>query len=651
MGSLTLTPGNLLKLLHTMNSDAKVSGDHRSVLLQVLSIAPTPSTNHPFFIQLSDSAHSTYVYLSDPDNNLVIANRIQPGQFAYVDRLQFDSPPVPCAFGLRPIPGLHPFVGNPKPLIAQLSPSKRGFVIQPVSDDEIGEPGVVISAKENTPMENYGGGGRMDKRQLLSGCGRSVSVGKRGSGPPPLAERENSPARKSHSRPPSPMPSKCEVSSIVATIEDRRRPMREMAIMVPSRYRQQSPSGQKQESPRGRSSLSPGRMLHGGLKVLPGVSDTEMKKKMVVGISKVSDALVGSTKNMGKSLEVPGGADVEQKEKGVLGNMHDSQVKSRARAAFRTQSSDSHVCQSNLEDLSVNEKASSSCKIENLPPNLRKLGKDALHRRSLASAAAAAALEEASATEAVIRNLSMFSHLCSLSSKARNHLPIINQFLALYEDTVKSTVTAEMLTAHRSSSDNHREAASTASSQGRLKSIYLWIEAALASDLEAISLRVNQTENLPDFQKLEKPIALSPPRTKTSSRHSLTTVTKKHPKVTSPSTLSSESLTWVRGHGVEETAELAKNLQREMQVWFLGFMEEALDAGLQVSGKSSANENGQLAAILSHLKLVNEWLDRAGRNREEGSMEKMERLKQKIYGFVMQRVGTAMGGLNSNETS
>lgn len=246
----------------------------------------------------------------------------------------------------------------------------------------------------------------------------------------------------------------------------------------------------------------------------------------------------------------------------------------------------------------------------------------------------------------------MFSHLCSLSSKARNPLPIINQFLALYEDTVKSTVIAEMLTAGHSSSDNHREAATTAYSQGRLKSIYLWIEAALASDLEAISLRVNQTENLPDFQKLEKPIALSPPRTNTSStRHSLTTLTKKHPKVTSPSTLSSESLTWERGHGVEETAELAKTLQREMQVWFLGFMEEALDAGLQVSGKSSANENGQLAAILSHLKLVNEWLDRAGRNKEEGSMEKMERLKQKIYGFVMQRVGTAIGGLNSNETS
>ena len=122
------------------------------------------------------------------------------------------------------------------------------------------------------------------------------------------------------------MPSKCEVPSEVATNEERRRPLREMATMVPLRYRQQSPSGQKQESPRGRSSLSPGRMLHGGLKVLPGVSDTEMKKKMVVGISKVSDALVGSTKNMGKSLEGPCGADTEQKDKGVLGNMYDSQV-------------------------------------------------------------------------------------------------------------------------------------------------------------------------------------------------------------------------------------------------------------------------------------------------------------------------------------
>ncbi|XXG58730.1 hypothetical protein AAC387_Pa04g0968 [Persea americana] len=98
---------------------------------------------------------------------------------------------------------------------------------------------------------------------------------------------------------------------MVATNEERRRPLREMAIILPSRYRQQSPSGQKQESPRGRSSLSPGRILHGGLKVLPGVSNIEMKKKMVVGISKVSDALVGSTKNMGKSLEGPGGADTE----------------------------------------------------------------------------------------------------------------------------------------------------------------------------------------------------------------------------------------------------------------------------------------------------------------------------------------------------
>lgn len=246
----------------------------------------------------------------------------------------------------------------------------------------------------------------------------------------------------------------------------------------------------------------------------------------------------------------------------------------------------------------------------------------------------------------------MFSHLCSSSSDARNPLPIIKQFLPLYEDTVKSTVIIEMLTACCTSSNNHREAASSPASLRRSKSISLWIEAALASDLEAISLVVNQSENFQDAWKLEKPIPLSPTKISASSkRHSVTTPTRKHPKVSSPPTLSSDSGTWVRGNGVGETAELAKNLQREMQIWFLGFMEEALDAGFQVSGKRFFNENGQLAAILSQLKLVNEWLDRMGRKGEEGSMEKIERLKQKIYGFVMKNVGTAIGGLNSTSTT
>lgn len=192
---------------------------------------------------------------------------------------------------------------------------------------------MVISAKD----ENSGGGrmekGPLEKRQFLSGCGRSVSVGKRSSGPSPLAERENSPARKSGSRPPSPMPSKCQVPSMVATNEERRRPLREVAIIVPSRYRQPSPSGQKQGSPRVRSSISPGRTPSGGLKGLPGdsgVADWATKKKMekmALGISKVSDGLVGSA----KSREGTGGAA----EKGISRKMPDSQAILHARVISR----------------------------------------------------------------------------------------------------------------------------------------------------------------------------------------------------------------------------------------------------------------------------------------------------------------------------
>ena len=132
----SLTPGILLKLLQNINSTARVTGDHRSPLLQVIGIVPALAgsdlwPNHGFYVQLSDSLNSTYVSLSDRDTDLILNNRLQIGQFVYVDRFDFDSP-VPRASGFRPIAGRHSFVGSPEPLIARISASKREFVIQQV---------------------------------------------------------------------------------------------------------------------------------------------------------------------------------------------------------------------------------------------------------------------------------------------------------------------------------------------------------------------------------------------------------------------------------------------------------------------------------------------------------------------------------------
>ncbi|XXG40112.1 hypothetical protein AAC387_Pa01g0906 [Persea americana] len=720
----SLTPGILLKLLQSMNSDTRVAGEHRSVLLQITGIVPALAgpdlwPDRGFFVQLSDSAHSTYVSLSDHDNDLILANSLHLGQFAYVDRLYFDSPPLPRASGLRPIPGRHPFVGMPEPLIVRSSPSKRGFVIQPVSDpDRSLDPitAYIYSSKKGEDARDSETGARpvlaskenvkpaqssdekkksmpsSEKRRFSSPANgkerRSPSVGKRSGG---NVERENSPAvaRKVSSRPSSPVPSKCEVPSLVSAKEESRRNSREPAIIVPSRYRQPSPSGRRQaSSPNGRRmSLSPGRRLSGGLKVSPAVNaDSANRKKMATiaaGISKVSDALVGSAKASRKSwddsTEVVA-TSVEQKEKGASRSKPDLQAILRTQLAISRRLSDASGSQPNQENVSTTEKPRPTGKTECLPvhekpnheapkitvhdrkwtdgtvpldavsSNLAKLGKEALQRRFLASTAAVEAMEEASITESVVRNLSMFSDLCS-SSKAQNPLPAIDRFLSIYKDVMKSTSIAESLAVRRSS-DSDKEPSDSVSIE-RSKSISLWVEAALATDLEVISLISGQPDSTPKIQNPEKP-TVSSPRTSssTSKRHSISsTPAKKNVKVPSapPTT---DPTTWVRGNGVKETVELVKNLRWEMQTWFLGFVGEALDVGFQALGEFSAGDggkvrqdNGRVAVVLSWLKRVNEWLDQVVREREETKLKELiEQLKRKIFGFVIQHVGTALDG-------
>lgn len=154
-----------------------------------------------------------------------------------------------------------------------------------------------------------------------AGAKRSVSAGKKNVA---VMERDPSPAGKAK-RSASPVPSKCMVPSLVAAREENRKAAREPAIIVPSRYRQPSPS-RKQASPNARrASLSPGRRLS-GVKVSPAVADSAGKKKIatiVAGISKVSEALVGSAKSSRKGWdETP----VEHKEKGDLKKKPDLQA-------------------------------------------------------------------------------------------------------------------------------------------------------------------------------------------------------------------------------------------------------------------------------------------------------------------------------------
>ncbi|KAL3815168.1 hypothetical protein ACJIZ3_016436 [Penstemon smallii] len=118
----SLTPGTLQKLLHNVgNKDFKVAGEHRSALLQVISIVPSleddPWKSRGYFLRVSDSLHSAYVSVSDEDMDLILSDKIQLGQFVHVTRLDSGSP-VPVLLGVKPIPKRRPCVGDPKDLIS-----------------------------------------------------------------------------------------------------------------------------------------------------------------------------------------------------------------------------------------------------------------------------------------------------------------------------------------------------------------------------------------------------------------------------------------------------------------------------------------------------------------------------------------------------
>ncbi|EFJ20794.1 hypothetical protein SELMODRAFT_39369, partial [Selaginella moellendorffii] len=81
-----LTPGVLIKLLQSIESDVKLGGQYRSVLLQVVGIVPALAGsdlwhNQGFYIKVSDSSHATYVSLAEEDDDLILSDRLQLGQF------------------------------------------------------------------------------------------------------------------------------------------------------------------------------------------------------------------------------------------------------------------------------------------------------------------------------------------------------------------------------------------------------------------------------------------------------------------------------------------------------------------------------------------------------------------------------------------
>ncbi|OAY83191.1 hypothetical protein ACMD2_14182 [Ananas comosus] len=114
------------------SGNPKPIGEHRTALVQVTDIVPADLDEkdlwpkHGFYVKVSDSSHSIYVSLPVDQDDLVLSNKMQLGQFINVDRLEPGSP-VPVIVGAKPLPGRHPLVGTPEPIVrARPGVQRRG---------------------------------------------------------------------------------------------------------------------------------------------------------------------------------------------------------------------------------------------------------------------------------------------------------------------------------------------------------------------------------------------------------------------------------------------------------------------------------------------------------------------------------------------
>ena len=123
------------------------------------------------------------------------------------------------------------------------------------------------------------------------------------------------------------------------------------------------------------------------------------------------------------------------------------------------------------------------------------------------------------------------------------------------------------------------------------KSFSLWVEAALATDLQIVSLLPSQEPEPPST--LQKSL---------SERQSYNSPAKNNLKTSSWSQSNPSNGVWTSGRGMKDTVEIAMKLLSEMPIWFLRFVEESLEAGFKVFRESASDGSKTISLDVASLQ-------------------------------------------------
>ncbi|KAG6505166.1 hypothetical protein ZIOFF_037519 [Zingiber officinale] len=697
----SLVPGVLIKLLQHTNRDAKVAGEHRSSLLQVVSIVPALSgtdffTSKGFYLKVSDSTHATYVSLPDEQNELISSDKIQLGQFILVDRIKAGSP-VPILKGVRLLRGRHPCIGNPEDLIAT---SSLGFLDpekpKPTTESKCNRK--ASSDNEKSKLGNYRTSVKTQeaqkKRASLSRLEASL--------PKQLAscQSEKKDAFTVRSKPMNSSPPFCSLPTSFKKFSD------EIKNQARAKGEQKSSSrfGLLEKATSVLKVNTAGRKPSAGnflRNLVPtiGLGSKALRKSWAGNMEpKRRDSSTSKTTNFDRITETRRASVPLQKlsTNRKLATKEDIKIQCPTkRSTTNTRADDSD--KSSKKDTSKTKKPSETANTINLsnlvkvvpaskrwsdgtvswaslPSSLSELGKVLLKYRDAAKLAAVEALQEASVAESLIQCLSMYAEL---NTSARGDIPhqAVEQFLRLHASLCSAASIADGLTNRRSQAmavtspdqptvgDLILDEATKAFAENRRRATS-WVAASLSTELSDFTLYSHKTPTTasPVAVVLERPLKTAPvPPLKASLpskwRLSSDYASVRRGKVRAAvAALPSQPLEWERGGGLVVEVEIARKLREEARGWFLGFVERVLDADATALEPSRRN---QVTAMLPQMKKVNDWLEACGSrrqkmaaeperqriNNDEEVEETIERLRKKIYKYLLAHVESASAAL------
>ncbi|RLM86000.1 PHD finger protein rhinoceros-like [Panicum miliaceum] len=672
----SLVPGVLVKLLQHMNTDVKVAGEHRSSLLQVVSIVPALAgsdlfTNQGFYLKVSDSSHATYVSLPEEQHDLILSDKIQLGQFIHVDRLEAATP-VPILRGVRPVPGRHACVGTPEDLVVTSSSSFHGSKkTQPTNGLKDGSS--LSLEKETSKLEKINASrkptGAENKKPMLTKSNSSLSKqALNGIGGKKESVKSKVKPTITRSTPSSPT----SVYSLPASFDRFSNDLKQRNKVKGAEKASSSRLSLLEKAASVLKVTTAGRKASASNPISSSVLSIGSGPKAlrrswegnvdIKGKGNSESRTVKPDRKSGNKIPVtprqksPVDENVSRKDDSLIqkagrkstasapSDDADKTAKKHTPTVKRTSGVLGNSNVTNLVKIPPNSKklTDASTSWTSLPPSLAKLGKELLRYRESAQMAAVEAMQEASAAESLLRCLSSYAEVSS-TAEEQNPQPAVEQFLTLHAALSRATMITDTITKPTTSAASpDRSAASDAGTVAsatdeeaaavaaeRRRRATSWVSAALVTDLSAFGLynlkpapaTVSSPLAVVVVDESSKPAAAAATPTKSSpSPKSRMSPAKGKARTGPGATAAAAALTttpappeWERGGGAEERGELARRLGEESRGWFLGFVERFLDADVAAAAPW---DRERAARMLPQLKRVNDWLGEIGKRSE-----------------------------------